>query len=109
MPDTPESRQYVSRGVDVRITAENDELELRLDDIPIAVAYLNGEYHSQLANQFTGFPTMDALVDSLLETEGKTWSLHGGLRDGTYPHGGEHGVPGTGHGHHHGHEGGGDW
>ncbi|ALO12393.1 hypothetical protein AQF52_6801 [Streptomyces venezuelae] len=94
--------------MDVRITAENDEIELRLDDTPIAVAYLDGEYHSQLANQFTGFPTMDALVDSLLETEGKTWTLHGGTSGGAHPHGAPNGGHGTGHGGHHGHEGGGD-
>ncbi|MEV7442909.1 hypothetical protein AB0O22_17430 [Streptomyces sp. NPDC091204] len=101
------SRHYVSRGVDVRVTEEADEIRLQLDDMPINVTYLHGEYHSQLANQFTGFPTIDALVDSLLETEGQTWTLHGRLRGGGHSHGGENPVSGTGHEHrHHAPEGG---
>lgn len=111
----PESRQYMSRGVDVRITEESGKVELRLDDLPVDVSYIDGEYHSHLANMFTGFPTIDALVDSLLETEGRTWTLrgggpgtggghggggHGGGGHGGGGHGG--GSHGGGHGPHHG-------
>jgi hypothetical protein len=104
VPDTPEGRHYVSRGVEVRITAEsdNDEVGLQLNGMPVDVIYIDGQYHSQLANQFTGFPTIDSLVESLLQTQGRTWTLRGGAGGGTHPHGGN-----GGHGHHHGHEGGG--
>ncbi|MER6443976.1 hypothetical protein [Streptomyces venezuelae] len=99
MPDTPQSQHYVSRGMDVRITAEKEEIELRLNGMPVDVIYLDGEYHSQMANQFTGFPTIDALVESLLQTQGRTWSghPHGG---GGHPHdGGGHPHDGGGHPH----------
>ncbi|MDT9691237.1 hypothetical protein Q5762_23385 [Streptomyces sp. P9(2023)] len=95
MPDTPGSSHYVSRGVDVQITTEGGGIGLQLNGTPIKVTYVNGEYHSQLANQFTGFPTIDALVESLLETEGRTWTLGGGGHGG-----GGHGSGGPGHDHH---------
>ncbi|MFI9586015.1 hypothetical protein ACIHCQ_30190 [Streptomyces sp. NPDC052236] len=97
-----ESRQYVSRGVDIRITEENGDVELRLDDMPVDVAFIDGEYHSQLANMFTGFRTIEELVDSLLEREGRTWTLRGG-RPGGGGHGGGHHPPG-GRGHTGGHQ-----
>ncbi|MFF1374579.1 hypothetical protein OG280_00505 [Streptomyces virginiae] len=100
MPDTPQSRHYVSRGMDVRITAEKEEIELRLNGMPVDVIYLDGEYHSQMANQFTGFPTIDALVESLLQTQGRTWSGRGGSCCGGHPHG-EGGHPHDGGGHPH--------
>ncbi|WP_371589023.1 hypothetical protein [Streptomyces virginiae] len=114
----PESRRYMSRGVDVQIgEAESGGVNLRLDGLPVDVIFLNGEYHSQLANMFTGFRTIDDLVDSLLETQGKTWVLRGGARTcaghggGGHDHGGhDHGGGGHDHGGGHGdhnHSGGG--
>ncbi|GLV95163.1 MULTISPECIES: hypothetical protein [Streptomyces] len=99
----PESRRYMSRGVDVQIgEAESGGVNLRLDGMPVDVIFLDGEYHSQLANMFTGFPTIDDLVDSLLETQGKTWVLRGLARTGAC-----HGGGGHGHGGGHDHGGGG--
>ncbi|MGX1886954.1 hypothetical protein [Streptomyces sp. NPDC055287] len=99
----PESRHYVSRGVDVRIAEREDGVDLRLDGMPVHVTYMDGEYHSQLANMFTGFPTVDDLVESLLQTQGKAWVLRGGHTGGGHG-GGGHTGGGHGGGGHGGHD-----
>ncbi|MFJ4617188.1 hypothetical protein [Streptomyces sp. NPDC088812] len=98
-PGRPESRHYVSRGVDVRIVeGEGGGVDLRLDGMPVHVTYTDGEYHSQLAGMFTGFPTVDDLVESLLRTQGKTWVLRGGHTGGGHGGHGGGGHGGGGHG-----------
>lgn len=99
----------MSRGVDVRIAqGEGGSVDLRLDGMPVQVTYMDGEYHSQLANMFTGFPTIDDLVESLLQTQGRTWVLRGGhTGGGGHDHDHDHGGGGHDHGHDHGHGGGG--
>lgn len=52
-----------------------------LDGLPVPVSIVDGEYHSQLANQFTAFPTIDEVVETLLANEGRTWTLHGHVCD----------------------------
>ena len=74
-------RRYRSRGVDVEIREEGTAVEVSLDGHPIRVTRDGDEYHSQLANQFRAFPTIDDLVDTLLANEGRTWTLHGHLCD----------------------------
>ncbi|MFD7132035.1 hypothetical protein [Streptomyces sp. NPDC059894] len=93
----------MSRGVHVRIVEREDGgVDLRLDGMPVHVTYMDGEYHSQLANMFTGFPTVDDLVESLLQTQGRTWVLRGGHGGGG--HGGHGGGGHGGGGHHHDHD-----
>lgn len=108
------TRRFRSRGVDVEIReaperAEGqgpERVEVMLDGRLIPVTFDCGEYYSQLANQFTGFATIDDLVETLLANEGRTWTLHGELRG----HGtaGPHGQPPDegGQGGHGGHGGG---
>ena len=82
-------RSFRSRNVDVSIRETDDQVELTLDGHPIDVAKVDGEYHSQLANQFVGFKTLDELVDTLLHNEGRVWTLHGDTGPpGPHHHGG---------------------
>jgi len=81
-------RRYRSRGVDVEIREttvrpvgkdpHTGTVELTLDGVPIPVSAIDGQYHSQLANQFTAFGTIDDVVETLLDNEGRTWTLHSG-------------------------------
>ena len=105
------TRVFRQRGVDVEIKESRDRVELTLDGHPVAVTVDGGEFHSQLANQFMAFPTIDDLVESLLANEGRTWTLHGHLCDerctgGRHAHGsgppGDHDHGGHDHGHDHG-------
>jgi hypothetical protein len=99
------TRRYNSRGVEVEIQEAKDEVVLKLDGIPIEVEIVDGEYHSQTANMFAGFASIDVLVDSLLEHEGLTWTLHGSPRlkgsQGSHSHEG-HGRGGQEGEHSHG-------
>jgi len=99
------TRSYRSRGVDVETRETKNRVELRLDGIPFDVEIVDGEYHSQLANQFTSFASLDEVVDTLLANEGRTWTLHGHFCDercgpAGHHHDGSHGH-GEGHDRHH--------
>jgi len=74
-------RRFRSRGIDVEIREAPERVELVLDGHTIPVTKDVDGYHSQLANQFTAFPTIDHLAETLLENEGRTWTLHGELRE----------------------------
>lgn len=97
-------RRYRSRGVDVEIHEAKDRVELKLDGTPIEVEVIDGQYFSHVANMFTGFATIDDLVDALLANEGRTWTLHGHICDERCgQHGHHHGSGGHDHSHHHDH------
>jgi hypothetical protein len=92
-------RSFRSRNVDVFIRESDDRVEVTLDGQPIDVEKIDGEYHSQLANQFVGFKTLDELVDTLLHNEGRVWSLSGDIGSpGGHRHGGGAGGDEEGHG-----------
>jgi hypothetical protein len=93
-------RRYRSRGVEVEIGESKDQVALSLDGIAIDVALIDGRYHSQTANQFRSFSTIDELVDTLLKYEGRTWTLHGHVCDERCDKGRHHRDHGHGdHGH----------
>lgn len=108
-------RRYRTRGVDVEIRetslglraarAADNRVELTLDGKRIAVSMVDGKYHCQLANQFVEFATIDAVVETLLANEGRTWTLHGHFCDERCGRGGHHhgGAGDGGHDHDHGH------
>lgn len=108
----PAVRRYTTRGVDVEVReyvttrhgshGEGPRVEVTLDGRPIAVEIVDGEYHCQLANQFMSFPSVDAVVDTLLANEGRTWTLHGAFRVGCCEPDHQHGGGGSS-GHQHGH------
>lgn len=79
-------RRYVSRGVEVTVEEGEAGVSLQLDGEPIEVARIGDEYHSQLANQFTGFATIDELVEELLRNEGRYWVRQPGGQDPEHPH-----------------------
>ena len=102
------TRRFKRLGVDVQIREARDRVELTLDGNPIAVSLVDGQYHCQLAHPFTGFGSVEAVVDSLLASEGRLWTLHGHVCDERcdeigHQHGHEHGGP---PGHEHDHPGG---
>jgi hypothetical protein len=110
-PGKATSRKFVTRGVEVSIAQEGKRVALTLDGIPVKVSIVDGEYHCQLAHQFTGFGSIDDIVETLLAKEGRTWTLHGHLCDescGPEGHGPghKHGSDHSHSGHHHGHGGG---
>jgi hypothetical protein len=105
----PVTRRYRSRGVDVEIRESKKRVELSLDGVPIRVSVIDGQYHSDLANQFRAFASVDEIVETLLSNEGRTWTLHGHICDERcaggshhdHGHGGQghvHGTPGHGRG-----------
>lgn len=97
------TRSYRSRGVDVQIRETKTRVEVTLDGMPIDVEIVDGEYHSQFANQFTSFASVDEVVDTLLANEGRTWTLHGHFCDERCgPEGHHHDRPHA-HGGHHDH------
>jgi hypothetical protein len=98
------TRRFRSRGVDVEIREAPDRVELLLDGNPVDVEVIDGEFHSQLANQFTAFASIDDVVDTLLANEGRTWTLHGHVCDERCAHGKHHHDHADGHEHVHGHE-----
>lgn len=113
------TRRYRSRGVDVEIRETKNRVEVRLDGMPIDVEIVDGEYHSQFANQFIAFATVDEVVDTLLANEGRTWTLTGHFCDERcgpaghhhegphpHPHSGSHDHGGDDHGGHRDHGGG---
>jgi hypothetical protein len=81
-----EQRHYTSRGVEVTIEEGKEGICLTLDGEPIEVTRIGGEYHSQLANQFTAFATIDELVEELLRNEGLYWVLQRGGAGPEHPH-----------------------
>jgi len=94
-----------SRDVNAEISVPNDRVELKLDGKPIHISVIDGKFHSQLANQFRSFDTVEEVVDTLLANEGRTWTLHGHIcgercRKGEHHHDQGH----DGHGHDHGHD-----
>ena len=94
------SRLYRARGVEVAVVQDRKRVELKLDGIPIHVTVVDGEFHCQLANQFTALGSIDHVIEVLLATEGRTWTLHGHLCDTTCgPN--ERGSGGHAHGHGH--------
>lgn len=98
-PAKPETvRGFQSRGVDVEIREAGETVELSLDGHPIAVTKDGDEFHSQLANQFMAFPTIDDVVETLLRNEGRTWTLHGHLCDERCTARGHHSDEGHAHG-----------
>jgi hypothetical protein len=111
--ERPSVRSFRSRGIDVQISESKDHVELTLDGVPIKVSVVDGKYHSQLANQFVGFSSIEDVVEMLLSHQGKTWTLHGHVCDEScgpdchhhegHPH--TH-APGEGGGHTHGGSGG---
>lgn len=90
MTEQAATRRFRSHGVDVEIRESAERSELTLDGHPVDVEVIDGEYHSQLANMFEAFASMEELVDTLLANEGRTWTLRGGT------------VKKPGHGHDHG-------
>ena len=96
------ARTFRVRGVEVTVVQDRKRVELKLDGIPIHVSVVDGEFHCQLANQFTAFGSIDHVIETLLAREGQTWTLHGHLCDATCgPNG--HGSDGHIHSHDHGH------
>jgi hypothetical protein len=104
MPRGATTRRFRSRGVEVQIREAKDRVELTLDGKPIDVEVIDGEYHSQLANQFTAFASVDDIVDTLLENEGRLWTLHGHVCDERCGPGGHHHDDAGDHDHMHGGE-----
>jgi hypothetical protein len=106
------TRRFLNRGVQVEIREAPGRVALTLDGVPIEVSVDRGEYFAHVAHMFTGFGSIDALVDHLLANEGRTWTLHGHVCDERCRGGGHHHGHGSGHGHghdhshHHGHGGG---
>lgn len=104
------TRTYRSRGVDVEIVESGDRVELKLDGHHIDVELIDGEYHSQTANMFTSFSSVEEIVDTLLANEGRTWTLHGHVCDEACGPEGHHHRAGERHehgsGHHRDHGGG---
>ena len=100
-----ETRRYRSRGIDVEIRETKNDIDLKLDGIPIHVSIIDGKVHCQLANQFRAFDSIDEVVDTLLANEGRTWSLHGHVCDERCGERGHHHDHGRGHDHgrHHAH------
>ena len=96
------TRRFLNRGVRVEISEAPDAVALRLDGVPIEVSVDRGEYFAHVAHMFTGFGSVDALVDHLLANEGRTWTLHGHVCDERCG-GGHHHDHGSGHGHDHSH------
>jgi hypothetical protein len=103
-----DERSFKRQGVDVTIREDGDRVELELDGHPVPVSRVEGKYLSQFAHMFKTFDSVDAVVDTLLENEGRTWTLSGGAPGsplgghGSHEHGGhEHG--GHEHGGHGGH------
>ena len=97
------TRSYRSRGVDVEIREGRNNVELKLDGKPIHISIIDGKVHSQLANQFTAFDSIDDVVDTLLANEGRTWTLHGHVCDERCDKRGHHHdhSHGQDQGHHH--------
>jgi len=79
-------RRYVSRGIEVTVEESEAGVSLELDGEPIEVARIGDEYHSQLANQFIGFATIDELVEELLRNEGRYWIRQPGGQGPEHPH-----------------------
>lgn len=100
-------RRYRNRGVDVQVREGKNWVELELDGTPVEVEVVDDEYFSFLANMFTGFASMDDLVDTLLANEGRTWTLHGHTCDEQCGHHGHHRSRHSHDGGHHDHGGGG--
>jgi hypothetical protein len=99
-PKNVTTRRYQSRGVEVEIREAKNHVELKLDGKPVHVSIVDGKVHSQLANQFRAFDSIDEVVDTLLANEGRTWTLHGHLCDARCAEGGHHHDPSHGtHGH----------
>jgi hypothetical protein len=67
--------------MNVEIGESKNFVELRFDGKAIDVSVVNGRFHSQLANQFTEFGSVDNIVELLLANEGRTWTLHGHVCD----------------------------
>jgi len=98
----PTTRRFRSRGVDVEIRESKKRVELSLDGIGIPVSVIDGKFHSDLANQFRAFPSVDEIVETLLSNEGRTWTLHGHVCDERCAEGRHHGHDHGSHGHGHG-------
>ncbi len=81
-------RHYVSHGVEVDIEESAKGISLTLNGQPIDVSLLAGQYHSQIANQFMGFSSVEELVEEMLRNEGRYWSLQGGPTHPHHDHGG---------------------
>lgn len=98
------TRRYRSRGVDVEIRESRGRVELSFDGVAIPVSFIDGRYHSDRANQFRAFESVDEIVETLLSNEGRTWTLHGHVCDercaggSHHDHGHDHGGAGHGHG-----------
>ena len=95
-------RRYRNRGVDVEVHEGTGWVELELDGTAVEVEVIDDQYFSHLANMFTGFPSVDDLVDTLLANEGRTWTLRGHLCDERCGQHGHH--HGGGRAHHSGHD-----
>ena len=96
----PVTRRFRSRGVEVEIRESSDRVELTLDGTPVPVSIVDGEFHSQLANQFAAFETIDEVVETLLANEGRTWTLHGHVCEERCGPQGHHHESGHHHGDH---------
>ncbi len=81
-----EPRRYTAHGIEVAIEEGKEGISLTLDGEPIEVTRIGDEYHSQLANQFTAFATIDELVEELLRNEGRYWVLQRGAAGPSHPH-----------------------
>ena len=101
-PKVATTRRFLNRGVQVEIGEAPGTVALTLDGVPIEVSVDRGEYFAHVAHMFTGFGSIDALVDHLLANEGRTWTLHGHVCD-EHCRGGHHHDHGSGPGHDHTH------
>jgi hypothetical protein len=95
-------RRFLNRGVQVEVSEAPNKVALTLDGVPIDVSVDRGEYFAHVAHMFTAFGSIDALVDHLLENEGRTWTLHGHVCDENC-RGGHHHDHGAGQGNDHSH------
>jgi hypothetical protein len=106
-PQEVTTRRFLNRGVLVEISESpgdaargaSHRVALTLDGVPIDVTVEGGEYFAHEAHMFTGFGSMDVLVDHLLANEGRLWTLHGHVCDERCRGGHHHHGDGSGHGH----------
>lgn len=72
----PRNQLYRSRGIEVEIHEDEEQVSLALDGVPIEVAHVNGRYYSPTAHMYVEFDTLDEVVDQLINTSDEYWQLH---------------------------------
>lgn len=64
---------YVRDGRTVDIREDAESVALTIDGHPVEVTKADGRYSSMLAHMFVDYDSVDAVVDQLFATEGRTW------------------------------------